>query len=432
MKEFKKQVVFDVKDELTVKFISENLSIKIIGTDTNKAIFDIMVQVKNSEDENLFKIDYNPKKNLLEIDTTDFEKKHQIQKSNLQLSVPFKTNFIGKPENGKIDIKKIEGNIEISAENGEVILEKIKGDATLISENGMSKIISLLGNIKINSENGMIKLEKTKGNINLKTENSMIKISDSSGKLFSKSENGMIKIINAAFEEVNIKNENGSIYYEANPIEKGKLNLENENGRIKLILSDELQYDLTAKNIDGSIHLGVEGSYEKLKDDKYQIMHIVKGNGNVKISLVNESGSIRISKLFKTNPTEKIEQIISSLTNDQEIKDKIEKAKKLIKEIKETVLEKKIEEIEEKTKEFIDENKDEYIEKGNELAEKIKTKIDEILNKTFEWSVKHEKSDEEQVKKRSRMKILQMLQDGKITSEQAEKLLNALENNDAK
>ena len=431
MEEIKKQSEFEVKEGLSVEFVSQNLGLNIIGTEKEKAIFTIEMQTKKICHDEQIKINYHQKTNTLKIDTSDFEDDCKIIKSKLTLEVPFKTNFIGKIENGEVSAQQLEGNINITSENGNTFLKKIKGNAILNSENGVIKIRTLVGDIKSKTENGVIKIEKAKGKIDLETENGVIKIAESTGELISESENGAIKVVNSIFEKSSIINENGSIYFESGIIEKGDLRFENERGKIKVIIPEDVQVDVTAKNQWGSVQIGLEGSLEKSKEKDFRVFHLVKGNGNVKVNIINEMGSIIISRDIRENPTDKLEQIINSFANDENIKEKIEKGKKIIKEIKENILEKQVEKIETKTKNLIEKNKDEYLQKGGELADKVKKNIDELLNKAFELTSKYEKPDNEEVAKRSRMKILQLLQDGKITAEQAEKLLNALEKNNA-
>jgi len=371
--------------------------------------------------------DFDKEENRLYVDFTKFEGKYNILKADITIEVPFECRSKIKSENGKVSLSNLIGEQSIISENGPLKAENIEGNINIKTENSMIKISSVIGNITCETENSMIKISKTTGKIELSSENGMIKVSDSSGTLISESENGMVRVINSLFEKAVIRNENGTIHFETKNLEKGSIRLENENGKINLILPKEMNYDITAKNIFGSFQIGVDGSMEKTKEGDYRIIHIIKGSGHVKMELLNENGNIKVGNKLENNFADKIEEAVSSMLSNDNLIEKLDIGEKLINAVKESITDKNIEKAEEKIKAIIKEKQEKIEGKSEELSEKIKKQVNKVLGKAFEIISEKEKPDNDEIKKRSRMKILEMLQDGKITPEQAEKLLNALE-----
>ncbi len=461
MNTIEKTLRFETKKNLKVLFQSENIGIQIIGRGENTTDFHVRFEYKNPfgkdiKFEDLVSVDYDSKKNTLKIQINDLENVQYVN-SKLELFVPYVTEINAKSENGNVSIQNLYGIQTINTENGPINLEHTNGKFICKSENGPIKILNSNGDAEIECENSSIVMRGCDGKLEIDGENGPVKLVNCKGSLELDIENGSSRVLGADFENANIKIENGSIYYEFNPIKEGKFKLENENGKIHLVIPDGIPYHILAKNERGGFHVGLEGNYDRRKEGNMQILEMVKESGNVEISATNKNGSIR----FVKNPSQTFGESLSSIKlgidlssisdsldkildnipeefNKEKIRKKIGKAKEKIRKIKVNIpdvgdiVQDAMKGIQEEISViFTDEKKDQS--KGNkkyeEAAEKVNRKINKVMTKiktAFETFDPSEKQAEN-VDETSRLKILQMLQDAKITADEAERLIKAME-----
>ncbi len=427
MYELIKSYQFDVKEGLSVNYETENLPVIINGENFPKAVLSVKILTKDKYNENDIICEYDKQGNSLNIDFTDFEDENRIKKSDIILKIPKKSNIKVITENGKIIVSNLEGEEVIENENGILKLEKIIGSLKVTSENAMLKIVDFQGKVTTKTENSMIDLQNIQGDISTISENGMVKISKSKGmNLRCKNENGLIKISETLFDNVSVKNERGSIFYEVANSLPANINIRNEKGKIKIKVEPEVQFDVTAKTVKGNIKFDAQGSLEKWNDEEFKVTHLVNGAGFVKLNLINEKGTIILSDKDMTTSTGKLGDYIESILEDKIFSKQKFADNEKFKELKKEFIDKNIENIEKKAKEILKDKEDAIFNATEDISKRIVNGINVWLNKAFDWMSEKEKPQEEEIKKRSRMKILKMLEEKKITAEQAERLLDAL------
>ncbi len=451
MPSFEKTFRSQTKSNLKVSFKSENLGIKIKGRNQEETDFYVKFDYKNYDDEktieDLIKTKYDQQNNVLEIDLTGLEDEISIRKVEIVLSIPIISDVSMENENGPLSLENLQGIQKIKGGNGPIKLDHINGKIDCETENSPISILSCNSDIKVNTENGPIAMKECEGKFDLNTENSPVKLSKCKGSLISKTENGPFRVLDANFKNADIQSENGSIYYEFCPIDSGKFNFRNENGKIHLIVPDGIPYKIRAENDFGNFNIGLEGNYDRRTEDDIHIIEMMKGSGSVEITAKNENGSIRIMKnphhekcygagfnIDLSGISDILDGVVDKIPADidkDKIKIKIEKAKNKLKNVHipdvSVIVQNAMDGVQKEInasigKEFND-------EKIKEKMEKVKIKIEKAMNKVQEKFASSDLSEKEkqEVDERSRLKILQMLQDGKITADEAERLLKAME-----
>jgi hypothetical protein len=383
--EYKKEM--EVKNGLTVSFRSENVGVKINGTDESKFLLDWQLEGKYFDEESLkknMKCVYNSETNEVLVDTIDVEDVFKISKSNLTIFLPKNCVVNAKTENGGLNIQNLQGNHEFFAENGAITLSKIEG------------------NCYVKSENGAVFLDKVQGKLKIISENGAIKVVESSGTLTIENENGMLKILKSDFSKTNIRNENGAIYYEFLFRQKGEYRFENDNGKIHLVIPEELPYSIIAKNKFGNFAVGIAGNYDKRQENDDYVIEMVNGSGSVKIYAENENGSIRLmsessAPFIQTVPmdTTKInkyfDKLVQMLPDEIQltlIKEKLSGMKEKINNLNvqipdmEKILQNTVQIIETEINKRVD--KDALKNKGQEIVHLIKENLDEAFKKVEE------------------------------------------------
>jgi len=439
MKKIEKTFTSETRSGLKVNFSSENIGITITGSEAEESVLKMKLEYsskseKEFEISEFLKMEYDNSKNEMNLEIDQPDEIHVI-KVSLALQVPVNTQINAVTENGPVAIAGLTGKQVVKTENGPAKLGSITGDIDVTSENGPIVISKLTGDIIIKTENGPVKINGSSGNCQINGENGLIKIKEGSGELKIRNENGQVRIVKGMFSKVEASNENGVIYYDFQPIDEGNFSFTNQNGKISLILPDEVQCDLNLENEIGRINIGIEGNYDKRKENGKNFLHLLRESGRVKISASNENGSINVSSDGSVGKsccdfsdfTGMFDEIMHSVPEGdvEKVKIKLERAKEKLEKLDLNKLENKINKAAAKIEAAFSSEFDN--DKNGNIMKKVKVKISDAMenlnsrNKQEKDNAGNKSSNEQ-----SKLMILKMLQEGKITSDEAEKLLKAI------
>ncbi len=388
------------------------------------------------------------------LDEMDSMSGKEARASQLKLTIPEGVFVEVSTENHPLNFTGLNNNLKLSSENAPVSISNCEGDKHIESENGPVRLHNCQGNLFAKLENGLLSAEAIIGE-GLKLE----------------SENGSLKVRSASFPKVEVSTENGAIYYETQPVENGDFRFQTENGIVSLVLPMDFDFSLTAKTESGHIKSRLDAPLN-YDNETYTL---VNGTGSNKISIETENGVIKISHDGHLNLgfiKEKMEQLKEALAkaNTSEEKEKvmelmnkvIEYLNRAVSSISEDKVKDKVGAAIIKLKTFgdkfdFDETRDKVIVNLEEIGSQIqdglkeglkgvKSGVEEIRQKHLHPEHVHEyirkvmdsplikpylggemkAKEKDEIADRSRLKILEMLESGKITSEEAERLLKAI------
>lgn len=414
-----------------------------------------IVNVKTDEKKGIINIDIEEP----DWDDDEFDISH---KSEIRISIPAQIEIISETDNHFISAFGMNNNLELKGENGPIKLEECSGNVNIKNENGPVKLYKLTGDLVIEEENGPISADFLSGS-----------------RLEITSENGPIKMRECHYEDVSIRNENGVVFYECLPLDSGSITIENENGHINIALAPTQGFALEATSEYGHIKNSFMGT-NHFATGNYTFS---VGDEGLKIKLSTENGLMKISSsdmisgdylkkkleyikelLIDNSETgiqeahKVIGQLMTSLdkllekVNEDSIREKIEEALQHLKtwksKINDPELKKVVNDSLEGISEEIGKTIQEAMAAAKEAMKAAKEKYNEEFMPHFEKHfdkgkrfIKHFKHfmppippfppEEPQRRKdamqeAARMKILEMLEAGKITAEEAEKLLKAI------
>jgi len=467
---FEKAYSFDEANRL--KIVNNMGPVSVSQSETDQLIIVANFGVKSDEEEQDFE-DYFKLVNksgditidLDELDDSFDRGKMSVLK--IEIMIPKLSKLKLEGENYPFSVNGVEADIEMVMENGPAVFSNCTGKMHLESENGPVKIHNLKGDLKVVMENGPLSTDGLSGD-SLKIE----------------SENGAIKMRSSAFREVEVRNENGVIYYESLPVEDARMNFENENGVISLILPEMWGFEITAESEMGVIKNKLGVPYEK-QDDSYILK---SGENPAIIKIKTENGVIKLaydrhlnldylrSKLDQLKVAlagakgledrEDIRKLVENLITylnkgldaipEEKIKEAIQQAIAKLKELAESPnladakekLSIRVEAIgvdlqnayqefsksfqEKVNAESIKGFKDKIMGSGfahvvdPELGDKITEKVFKTIRKVAPGVFDLRAAEKENIAEQSRLKILEMLESGKITAEDAERLLKAI------
>ncbi len=461
-----------VKAEPTINIESENLGVKITQSDEQEVVLKA-------------ELEFIPRHTDTEITIEDFITMKYDCESN-EVSVEIEHPEVRKLT-GKIELSiPASSKLNVEMENGSVHLRELIVTGTVETENGSIRFDKIDGDIKLMTENGQIVGEKLKGNLEIETENGSCKIGECEGGTIKMvTENGSISAARMLYGSATVETENGKIFYDFIPVESGEFDFKSENGKIQLIIPEEIEYDIRASTCNGRFYVGVEGDYRINNTDFGKEINKVKGSGKVKIDAETNNGSIILMNQYqKQDEWQKINwshhvnknmknalgvvskvigRIGSELENvdinispedQQKVIQKIHIVGEKINQAAENIQRKA--QISSEKLEGLDELGADLEKLGAELKIKLSglgKDISESVQKEFsdlqdspEWQTivkrvkrvkrhehhahhDHQRRHEHKVEdvQQSRLQILQMLQEGKLSVEEAEKLLKAID-----
>lgn len=269
-----------------------------------------------------------------------------------------------------------EQDILIEINNGSVGLHNLKGTLKAQLTHGHTKIKDITGTIRVNSANGAIEGENVNGNLELTTTNGKVSLKET-------------RISGGA-----IKNSNGKMTLQLTPEGNGNLNIFSGNGEIELAVPGQGDYQLKVQT-KGALENHLEGC-SVIQDN--EVTTIRMGDGFFNIMVINFNGGVRLMSLDDLGKD-------WNKKNTWGFKDiKFPDAGKFFEDLFNRDYSRDIPEIMKQIADF-----------GNKFS-----KIgDELAKKFNQFQNAGSRDDEIRI-------VLDMLQEGKITTEDAERLINAI------
>ena len=428
--------------------------------DGKELVFDGQLNLETSPDEFDLKdyLDYEYENNTLKITFMSLSSNEmRVKGSGLKLMIPH-----------GIEVKIQTENLPLS---GQALINPIWID----TENAPISLHNCEGSINVESENGPIRIHNCRGDIFAKLENGPLSADDICGDSIEiESENGPVKLRQAGFCKVKVVTENGPIFYETQPVGAGNFDFKTENGIVHLMLPLRFSFSLSAQSESGRLKSKLDAQVQK-DDDTFRVENLYDDEQPTLIKIETENGLIKLSSssdinlefikakldqvkemLMKVNTKDELDKALEKLNkivdylqksakqiNEEEIKhkvnDAIDKMKQMAVDLdlndKKTVVIGKVEDISSEiydgireglrnVKAEFDDLRYEHLN-ADSLKEYINKVVSSPLIKPY-LSAEKKKAEKEEIAERSRLKILDMLEKGKITSEEAEKLLKAI------
>jgi len=225
------------------------------------------------------------------------------------LRVPTKTTTTLVSSNGRIEIRRIDGEIDATTSNGPIITEDIGGSARLATSNGGIRANAIkggliartsnakleakdiLGNADLRTSNGRIDAKNVKGKADVATSNGSIVAENIEGDLTGHTSNGRLDIYKVS-GAIDLATSNGSI--KASDLNGGGrgISLTTSNGSIDVTLGNaEGMLEATTNRDERSISIEIP-DVQSAKEGSTTRAKI--GNGGQPIRLKTSNGKITV------------------------------------------------------------------------------------------------------------------------------------------
>ncbi|MCF7911289.1 MAG: hypothetical protein K9M99_02075 [Candidatus Cloacimonetes bacterium] len=458
-----KEVKFAGTSGLRAEISLRNSGLHVIGNDEQecsvKLEMESITSLKEGDDISEYvEIVYDEADNLLRLQQTEKQLPVMLKNLKVTLTVPTASEISGKNVNGGIKTENIVSDQDYLLTNGGVKSVACSGRLEIRNTNGGIKVLDHKGDLVLEQKNGGISVLDSNGKMSLVNNNGGVKLNHCQGELSLMHKNGGIKVMNAGFSKAEVQSVNSGIYYEFEEIASGEFKFINSHGKISLIIPKELEYNIRARTRRGKVMIGLDKSYEQSGDGEKEFT-LLNGSGSVNIDVESQTGSIllmdelhvdadvegKMSRKVEILLKEKIIPALETLTaeNAPKIQKQINKMGEKLSKINIDIpeIEGRIKEVLnnisetinltlEENSEDIEKYKDVAINKVNKTMENISDfvakKKNDVESELSKQAGNLKKDKAEEVMERSKLKILELLEQGKITPQEAEKLLQAL------
>jgi len=381
-------------------------------------------------------IEFNATKKKITVDTSDLEddlesKGVNVDNAKIMIIVPNNLKIKVESEMGNIRFEYLDANIIVDSEIGSVTLDTIFGSAEIESEIGSVTLKECdLQNFSCSTEVGNIDIFGTKATI-LKCD----------------SEVGQIKIKGVEVSDATISSETGSIEYQLLPIKQNQSKINTEIGKVKIIIPQEINLDLQATSEVGTVSNFLKNVVSNQTENgvilKSDIINSEAGNAVIEVSteigaivLVNEETmpdeenqqhenyefNLEFDKAM--NELNKVTKVLNSQALRKSIGGAFANLGSVIKNSVQNALQESDNTIKQSMKDI---KADLRKQRENIKSENVRNQQEsqfrrDHFNRNSGFRPEERLSDNE----KSRLKILDLLEQGKITHEEAEKLLKAI------
>jgi DUF4097 and DUF4098 domain-containing protein YvlB len=417
----------DIQENATITVEIENSPLSIRPSETNELVMSVEISLTNPDQIDKFKNIADKEELLKDIFNVSGVKTSHI---TIEIDEDELEQYIEKGWNKNFHFTiEIPKNCPLNAENenGSLDVQDLTQLMTLRTENGPIRVKNCQGTLQLEAENGPVDVTDYSGNVTVRMENGPVKVMNSTGGTLSiEIENGPISIKELVFEQVTIRGENGPLKLDIPCEVPCTYSIETENGQVQISLAKECQYDITAETEMGHINLKLASTCEVLEneqDEDFKRIHVRDGDGNIKINVRTETGMIKISEEnagekefrfeFKGETGDEgidVSQIANLATNlANQISQSVSIALgKVVKKINVPNIERQHD-----------------IERVKEKIQRMGEKLQKSFDPDFEIPEPPEPPEFEE--KKGRLKILELLEKGKISAEEAATLLKAMQ-----
>ncbi len=337
--------------------------------------------------------------------------------------------------------------VRVESEMGKIRFEHVKADFNIESEIGSITLDQASGSVTIESEIGAIRVKKGDyTNFFCSTEVGNIDIQGiKADELKCESEVAQISIKEAEVSNVTISSETGNIEYQLLPIKQNQSKIDSEIGKVKIILPHEINLDIKAQSEMGTVSSFLKNTITSKLDEGVMFTSEVINDelGKVSVEVSTEIGGIELlnddtsleeeSKKFNNNKlnqeinramneVSKVTKVLASPALRKSIGGAFANLGEVIKNSVQTALKEADVTIKESMKDM---KADMQKQRQDMKSENMRNRHDRVYgDRKPAFRTEERLSDNE----KSRLKILDLLEQGKINHEEAEKLLKAISN----
>lgn len=218
---------------------------------------------------------------------------HRIRhvSDNLSISVPHTFSVASRSHGGDIDMRGVQGEIDVSTSGGDIDLEDLSGKITAHTSGGDVEGTGIGGRVTISTSGGSIEFEDVRGELNGKTSGGDVTVENVQGSVTLKTSGGEIELYDVVGREI-FGHTSGGDVTARDLVAETTIDLHTSGGDIDL---EEISGDLEASTSGGDIEIvDVRGSVKVWTSGGEIEAEQVRGSFDGRTS----AGDISLSKIW--------------------------------------------------------------------------------------------------------------------------------------
>ncbi len=247
-----KEINLDINKPIFIQ--GSNSNFKITGEEIEKPFIDYTGFNTAEKIEDFYEILENDKTTITIKTDFEFKSKHTI---NFHFPKDKKYNLTAETNNGTITYTNLKGRLEANTRNGKIEMEQLTGTITATCANGSISCKNLDSSINFSSANGRISVRES-----------------------------------AILGDSSIKSGNGRIFLQVNPPPTGTLSIFSGNGKVRLALPEHGNYSIQVKT-KGRLFNNLDECSTRTEDEATIIQ---KGEGGFSFLIQNYRGGVALMK----------------------------------------------------------------------------------------------------------------------------------------
>ncbi len=142
---------------------------------------------------------------------------------NLSMEIPLKTDVVVTDGSGSIQIRNIQGNVEIHDDSGEIVLSDVVGPVVIDDGSGSIEVTDCRGPVVVKDGSGSISIDTIKGDVMITDGSGILTILHVAGSVTVTDDSG----------DIDISDVSGSVLI--NAAGTGELNLDRIKGKVTIL-----------------------------------------------------------------------------------------------------------------------------------------------------------------------------------------------------
>jgi hypothetical protein len=216
---------------------------------------------------------------------------HQNVSLDYRITVPANTQIRATDGSGNLDVRGIQGPLNVSTGSGDVTAQSVGSDVQVVSGSGDLTLSDVAGNLDVITGSGDAELRHIQGDSRLHTGSGDLTIDDPGRAIIADTGSGDVKVTGAK-NDLRLHTSSGDIEVGGTPGTTTFWDLRTSSGSVKLHVSSEAGFRLSAHTSSGGIETSIPIVIDERTSSHELRAHVGIGEGRIEIETT--SGDIEI------------------------------------------------------------------------------------------------------------------------------------------
>ena len=217
--------------------------------------------------------------------------RHSNMTVDYTIIVPAATEMHGVTGSGGMEIRGIQGPVNLVAGSGEISVEGIAKDTQVVAGSGNIHVAAIHGDVQATAGSSDLELSAIQGEIRAHTGSGDVTIAQAGGAITAGTGSGDVTISGAS-ADLRARTDSGDVTVNGNPPPRSYWEIHTGSGDVALHVPPDASFRLYARSSSGSIQTVIPVVIEE-KTSKHELRARI-GQGDARVDVETSSGGIAI------------------------------------------------------------------------------------------------------------------------------------------